>query len=447
VLLLDFCSEKNRGDAALQIGLIELVRRRLPTARLTVMSALGANQWPQLLDELAISAPLVDEVVGGFRPTFVPMGSRLLQVRRVRQVAIVTSTLAGLLMLPLWPILAATPGLRALLPRSLRRTLTAMRSADLVLWRGRNFRANPARREPIEVWARLYNMSVAIAFRKPVASVAASVWPLRNRLARSMFRLVLGKTIFMSLRDRSSFDYATGLLHGKATRLELLPDLSLATMAGASKALAERQPPSRLSRLGLTVNDWGEWDQKSRDGYIDALHGFLTRFLESGDTEVVLIPQVTVEMESSGLIERRLVRELGTERVTVVGGRPTIEDLESLYAGVDLLVATRMHSAIFALCQGTPVVTIPYDAGAKWGVLDIMGAPDLDVPIGEVSADSLQRKVESVWARRAELLASVQASLPALVKAVEANVDIPVGIFIEGRQGRRAATPHGRGSA
>lgn len=430
VLLLDFWWERNRGDAAMQMALVQLVRKRLPTARLTVMSAFGANQWPQLLDELAVTGPLVDEVVGGFRPTFVPMGSRLWQVRRVRQAANAMAVLAGLWMLPVWPILAATPGLRYLLPRSLQRTLMAMRSADLVIWRGRNFRANSVWREPFDIWSRLYNAAAALVFGKPVACIGASIWPLSHPLARFMLRRVMGNAFFVSLRERNSFDYATALLHDKETRLELLPDLSLATMTGASLAITERQLPVQPSRLGLTVNDWQGYGQKARDGYVGALLGFLARFLERDGTEVVLIPQVTVETESTGLVERTLLRELGADRVRVVDGRPSVEGLASLYAGVDLLVATRLHSAIFALCQGTPVVTIPYDAGGKWGILDMMGASDLDVPFRDVTADSVQDKVESVWTRRAEILASVQARLPALARAVEANVDIPVGIFL-----------------
>jgi polysaccharide pyruvyl transferase WcaK-like protein len=430
ILLLDLWSEKNRGDAAIQIALVQLVRKRLPGSRITAMAAFGANQWPALMEEFDETEPLVDDFVGGFRLTFVSMGSRLWQVRRVRHAAYATEVLAGLWMLPVWPVLAATPGLRSLLPRSMQRTLMAMRSADLVIWKGRNFRANSVWREPFEIWSRLYNPAVALVFRKPVACIGASVWPLRHPVARLMLRRVLGKAFFVSLRERNSFDYATALLRNTETQLELLPDLSLATMAGASKAIAERQLPAQPSRLGLTVIDWQGYGQKARDGYVGALLGFLTRFLERDGTEVVLIPQVTVEMESTGLVERTLLRELGSDRVRVVGGRPSVEGLASLYAGVDLLVATRMHSAIFALCQGTPVVTIPYDAGGKWGVLDMMGARDLDVPFRDVTADSLQLKVESVWARRAEILASVQARLPALASAVEAQVDIPVGIFL-----------------
>jgi polysaccharide pyruvyl transferase WcaK-like protein len=443
ILLLDFPSDKNRGDAAIHVGLVGLLRRRLPTARLTVMSAFGANQWPELLDELSVTKPLVDEVVGGFRPTFVPMGSRLWQIKRVRQVANVTAVLAGLWMLPVWPILAATPGLRSLLPRPMQRTLTAMRSADLVLWRGRNFRANSAGREPFEIWSRLYNPAQALMFGKPIACIGASVWPLRHPLARSMLRRVLGKAFFVSLRDSSSFASATVLLRDKETRLELLPDLSLATLAGTDTSVAERRLPNQPNRLGVTINEWQGYGQIALDGYVRALVEFLARFLERAGTEVVLIPQVTLKTEATGLVEQTLLRELATDRVRLIVGRPSVDELRSIYAGVDLLVATRMHSAIFALCQGTPVVTISYDAGGKWGVLDMMGASDLDVPFSQVSADSLTHKVESVWARREALVAAVQARLPALATAAQANVDIPVESFLEGAD--RTQAPAHRG--
>lgn len=128
---------------------------------------------------------------------------------------------------------------------------------------------------------------------------------------------------------------------------------------------------------------------------------FLGHFLDGGGTEVVLIPQVTLEMERTDSIERTLVEKLGADRVRVVGGSPSVMELTSLYAGIDLLIATRLHSAVFALCQGTPVVAIPYDAGAR----------DLDVPFNGLTADLLAHKIEAVWERREELITSVREAL------------------------------------
>lgn len=439
VLLLDVWSDRNRGDAAMQIALVRLIRRRLPQSRITAMTVLGANQSSTIAGEFDETGPLVDEIVGGFRPTTAPIGSRQARALWVRKAVGAASLLAGFVALPIWPVAARSRAVRALLPRSLQRTVLAMQSADLVIWRGRNFRANSIGREPVEVWTRIYNPLVALMLGKPVACIGSSVWPLRHPLARLMVRSVAGRALFVSLREQASFDCAATLLHDKPVRLELLPDLSLVIVAGEKASIAHRQLPAKPARLGVTLNDWRGCGRKAHDEYVRALVRFLGRFLEGGGTEVVLIPQVTLAMERADSIERILVEKLGADRVRVVAGSPSVMELTSLYAGIDLLIATRLHSAVFALCQGTPVVAIPYDAGAKWGVLDTIGARDLDVPFDGLTADLLARKVEAVWERREELLASVRAALPAAVGAIETAVDTAVAMYVNGTHAGRPA--------
>jgi polysaccharide pyruvyl transferase WcaK-like protein len=163
-------------------------------------------------------------------------------------------------------------------------------------------------------------------------------------------------------------------------------------------------------------------------------------FLRRDGTEVMLIPQVTTRWQSTAMLEQDLLRGLDPARVDRVDGQPTVDELAALYGSVDFLVATRMHSAIFALCQGTPVVAIPYVAGGKWGILDMMGAHDVDLPFVGIDADRLERKVESVWQRRSELIASVEARLPALAREAEDNVAMPIRDYVNrhGRPGQRA---------
>jgi polysaccharide pyruvyl transferase WcaK-like protein len=193
--------------------------------------------------------------------------------------------------------------------------------------------------------------------------------------------------------------------------------------------------PVELRKLGLTVVDTRARGVEARRRYIETLRGFLRSFLSRDGTEVVLIPQVTNRWQSTASLEADLLRGMDRSRVRSVTGQPTVDELIALYRGIDMLVATRMHSAIFALCQGTPAVTLPYVEGGKWGILDMLGAHDIAVPYGDATAESLERKVESVWRRKSELLASVQDALPALAAAVEENVGIPIDLYLSRTRG------------
>lgn len=435
VLLLDFWSDKNRGDAAMQIALVEMVRRRLPGSSISVMAAYGSNQWPAFVDELDQTAHRVDDVVGGIRPTFVPFEEGIAPSRGRRRAAGLLWTVVGACLLPLWWLIGRFRLLDPLMPAPLRRSVGVLRAADLVVWNGRNFRSNSARREPYEIWHLLYNPLVALLFGKPVACIGASVWPLQHPLSRALFRLVVGRTFFTSFREQSSFDYAGQLLAGATCRVELLPDLSLVALPDERDGGRPQAERGVLRRLGLTVVDWEGNGVGAQNRYRSALLDYLEAFLMGAGTEVVLIPQVTYAMEATGSLEHAILERLGPDRVSVLTGDPTVPELTSVYAGVDLLLATRMHSAIFALSQGTPVVTIPYDRGGKWGILDMMGAPDTDVAYETVTAGALRDKVEVAWERRSATADSVRAALPRLKTAVWSNIDIPISMFLAGTDG------------
>jgi polysaccharide pyruvyl transferase WcaK-like protein len=423
VVLLDFWSDNNRGDAAMQVGLVRLLRKRLPGARMTLITAYGANQAADVASEFDETGPHVDSIVGGFRLTAVPFRPGALRRKPLRRLANLLLVGANLLLFPVWVAASMTSALDRLLPGSLRQSASALRDADIVIWNGRNFRANSTMREPYEMWGLIYNPLVALVARKRVACVGASVWPLRNPLARAMVRTALSKTRFVSLRERESFESAIDLLGSDHPHLELSPDLSFAMLSTPPtwSRGSDGQPMPRT--LGITLVDWVGSGYPARARYISELRLFLEWFLEFADTRVVIVPQVTYGMEATDLLERELLDGMPTSSITVIRGRPRVSELLDLYRGLDILIATRMHSAIFALSQGTPVVTIPYDEGGKWGILEMLGVRDVAVPYRIVRSRALGTKLADVWARREDTRREIARAMPALQTRLEESVD------------------------
>lgn len=429
ILLLDFWSDHNRGDAAMQIALVDMVREHAPSAELTVMAAYGANQWPAFRPEFDETEPRVDGIVGGFRPTFVPFDSKLLRRPLPRKALNGLGALSAVLLLPLLALAVRRSRWDRLLPRSLRAPVRAVRDADLILWNGRNFRSDSARREPYEIWTLLYNPLVAAFSAAPIATIGLSIWPLRRRISRWMLGGVLKRVSFASAREQSSFERAQRLVGRKrADRVHLLPDLSLGAIPLPDETVDRADGPATPKRIGVTLVDWVNGGYDARDRYVRALRGAIGTWLEDPDVTVSIIPQVTYDMEATATIEADVLEGLPAERVTIVAGTPTVQSLVEGYSTLDLLVATRMHSAIFATVQGTPVVTIPYDEGGKWGILDMLGARDIDVPFRIATTELLQAKIDDAWGRRHATREEVRRRLPALRSAVQANVTTPLAM-------------------
>ena len=436
ILLLDFWSEKNRGDAAMQLALVRLVRRRLPEARVTVMAATGADQWPALAGELDHTGPLVDDVVGGLRIWLTgPFRAGPLHVPPIRKAVSGVNALLSIWLLAMLPILRRAPILARALPVELRRSIRAVQEADLVLWNCRNVKGEGPHGEAYAVWARLYDAAAAIELRRPVACVAASIWPLHSRVGRAIARTVLLRCLSISVRDPDSLGTARELLAGNVGRvpMALVPDLSLAVLDQSDRRGSPR-PRRELRRLGLTLVDNRSAGPADRRAYETALRSLLATHLGRRGTEVVVVPQVTTRWQPTGAVLARVLDGLDASRVRVVPGKPTLDELMVLYRDLDLLVATRMHSAIFALCLGTPAVAIAYTSGGKWGILDAIGAGEVVVPYRGIDAAALAESVERTWRRRDELTAEVGHRLPSLAAQVDRHLELPLAALTARRR-------------
>lgn len=76
VVIVDFVSEKNRGDAAIHMGLINLLHKSFPNAVLSAVSVFGANQFPEMNQEYDQSSVVGIQIYGGLVPTFFPANKK-----------------------------------------------------------------------------------------------------------------------------------------------------------------------------------------------------------------------------------------------------------------------------------------------------------------------------------------------------------------------------------
>jgi polysaccharide pyruvyl transferase WcaK-like protein len=429
VLIVDYWSDKNRGDAAMQLGLVSLIRESIPSSHITVMAAYGWNQYPEFVSELDETSQVVDEIVGGIRPTFVPFGKSQYSRAIIRKSLMLASTALMISATPVWKIISKAPFLARLLPHNLQTSIRAIADSDIVFWNGRNFRSDSTKREPYEVWQLLYNPMVCFSFGKRVAAIGASVWPLKRSLTQRMLKKAFESTFFVSLREEESYNYVKQLMGKSNTRIDLLPDLSLVALRASTPAFSSLpELPAWPKSVGLTIVDWPNMGPEARNHYVEGLKGSIEKLFAKGTERITIVPQVTYEMEATSEITQGL-EALFPGRVSVQTNTATVDTLAEGYSHFDLLIATRMHSAIFATTRGVPVVTIPYDKGGKWGILTMMGVHNVEVPYDEASAERIFAKVNDVWQRRLGIRESVGRNLPDLFTQVGDNVKIPMDLF------------------
>jgi colanic acid/amylovoran biosynthesis protein len=114
--------------------------------------------------------------------------------------------------------------------------------------------------------------------------------------------------------------------------------------------------------------------------------------------------------------DRRVARRLQTQfaaagiDATVVDDAASPVAVQSVYAAMDLVVATRMHAAIFALTCGTPVIALGYQP-KSCGLMGMIGLGDACLPLEQVTAADLVNRATRILADPAPIRAHIAAAM------------------------------------
>jgi colanic acid/amylovoran biosynthesis protein len=243
-------------------------------------------------------------------------------------------------------------------------------------------------------------------------------------VSRRLARFVLSRCVHVSARESESLKELEALFKDRPQKPKIAsaPDLSFAML----RDVVPREPgkPDAISRVAFTLVDWPEFGAEVRDRYRDSVRDLIEFVVEEYDCSIEVVPQVVKEWESTGALLTELVNSLSPRargKVSVPQHTElSVEHLVSVYRQTDCLVATRMHSAIFALSVGTPVIAVPYDKGGKWGILGDLGYSDYMIPYDEVDSVGLRERFVRLMKNRRSVMQRVERQLQAAYAGVDA---------------------------
>lgn len=397
ILLLDYYSEKNRGDAAIQVGLIRLVRSQFPEAIISVVSAIGANQSRDFSEHFSQTNKENISILGGLCLTSVPRGERSRRTPKLLRAIRATSSFVFCVILLALLIIRVPAGiLAAALPGTFATTLRALAKADLIVWRGTNFRnGTSATRDIYSTFFWCFQPAVCLALGKPVACAGVSLWEPRTAISEYMYQAVFRRCIFVASREEESLGRIRAILGEQGPSPVLMPDLSFILLKEETKFARSL---TRGTTVGVTIVDRHKGDWQGRMRYLRVMNSIFDEILADPAVSIVIIPQATTQSEdASGIVDDILAARSSSERARIVVGRGerTIQELVREYARLKYMVATRLHSSVFALASGTPVFVMRYDKGPQWNILSMLGAGAFVVDYRTVDEHSIEERFRS----------------------------------------------------
>lgn len=393
----------NGGDAAILLGLERALRAALPPFEMTLFEtqpSVAVPYFPEYDIQTGLASVAFPQIAIGV-PARARRAARWLE-RRPRLVAAARAWKAGRKSLA-----------RSLAGRDGVGPFVALAEADIVVSTGGTYFV-PA------YWLgpRYLEFDVLHALGKPYALYTQSVGPTvempRDRLAR-IFR----RSRVTLLRDQRSLDEVR----------DLAPRADASVHADAAFALADpgvlRAARSRVwpesPAVAVSVRDWPHFTTTTAEEgmgryrasvaaavtHLVRDHGATVRFLSTCQGR----PGYRYDDAATAAAVEALLPDDVRAAVTVDRETYSPTELIEAYRAFDLVVATRMHAAIVALCAGTPVLPIAYEFKSEELVAGL-GHRDWSVDIETITAErlvaTLGRVLDELPAARAGLFDGVE---------------------------------------
>lgn len=403
ILIINVHSSRNAGDAALTLVTLEQLKQHFPHCHFVLamddpQSHSGEGQavesfssWVKKGDEWRIGS-LVWLIPGSIIP-------------------ILTHRLFGK------AVFAFTPkGWRVLLQAYIQAHMIVSKPGGFLYSSGRG----------VNLVISLYAMALGLLAGKPVYVFPQSIGPFSRRWEHLLAKWVLKRVRVVMAREPISLRQLQSW--GLTSRCcYLLPDPAFA-FSGAPVSAAEewlRSHGIRLAQdgplLGMTVIDWRA--QNPHFGlqarYEAACVGALRFFVEQYGGKAFLFPQAWGPSASQDdrIPARRIAGQLGdlAHSVLVIEEPLSPDLLKSVYGLMDLFVGTRMHSNIFALSQGIPVIAIGYQHKTQ-GIIRMIGLDRWVIDIQQVSEQTLIEMLNELWKEQNVVRARLKQIIPTLVQ-------------------------------
>ena len=254
---------------------------------------------------------------------------------------------------------------RDLLPARPRRAVSRMLASDVVVAAGGGYLTDEFRFLPfllLEIWVS--------SRMRPTLLGSQTLGPLHSPLSRWLVRLALREVDEIQVRDDYSLaigrDVARGAPPGRAPVIRRVPDYAFAFDRVDEGAAATLSPAPVVA---VSVRSWHfphvVDPAASVERYRGAVAGAVTRLAEAGNSVALIATNYPGHgSRDNDLLECReilgRVAPAHVASVWVASEAATPPALRGLLQGCALLIATRMHAAIFALSLGVPVLVIAY---------------------------------------------------------------------------------------
>ncbi len=260
-------------------------------------------------------------------------------------------------------------------------------------------------------------MSLAKLCRKPVMVYANGIGPIDGGLNRTLTRMILNRVDLISLRDQDSKDYVEKM-GVKNDEVYITAD-PVFTLDAASKdrvdEIFEKEDIAKdREYLGISVRKW-----KDNDRLVDEMAKTIRQIQARQDVEIILIPMHYPEDLE---ISQDILEKVASENCHVLEEEYSVEEIMGVINELELIVAMRLHSLIYAATQEVPMIGLSYDPKVD-GILSSLGVDHI-CNVDDFTSSELYSLIEDAWSKRDSLRENLKVQDEDLKSKALLNVEM-----------------------
>ena len=405
IVILNMSDAGNKGDLAILESTVGLLRRRFPRCEISLFNI---DYSQKEVDQPFRSARLrhLDLLAhyGSFFPRIFTGTGRIKDLFQAGWSLIRTLWAGGAVFLlrEYAPLLVKGP---------VGEKIAVLARADLVVVKGGGYLYSfGGWAQLIYLERHLFPLLLASLLKKKVVAIGHSIGPFRGRLASLSAVGCLRRLDKIAVRDRSSRDLLLSMPEIDPGKLFLIPDLAFWTEADERvdnesdlDSILRREglptDDSHCFRVGLTVRRFRRWHfpdcpdpGELFNNYLESIVKTIKYLTDEHDAQVYLMPHALEDLEVG---EEVLVR-CRSQKPFLLRGDYSTSSLRRIYGRMDCFIATRIHSALFALGEGIPTLAIGYEMNKTYGIVAAAWEKEAVLDVRTITAGDLQQKIDRI---------------------------------------------------
>jgi|AntRauMinimDraft_3_1070383.scaffolds.fasta_scaffold00713_3 colanic acid/amylovoran biosynthesis protein len=409
ILITDYYSASNRGDAAILEGELAVFKERFPDADITVKT-----KFPDAA-ELIHDVDAVAQHIVPFEPSnFLKTGATAF--------SLIDTTLQEYVgtKLPFSDFVSD------------KLELQPYREADVIVSTGGQFITGDYYPDKLGVHIEWY---LAKLLGKPLVVYGQSLGPFPKPY-RTMVRHALNQSEVIITRDELSKEHLDDL--GVATPVHVGVDAAWAMPLESGKSRVERMTnstpslpePSDGPLVTISARNWSHFNAADgQEQYFKAVANTAASLIEDENAEIAFLSTCTGlsgyhtddRVAAANIID--YLDEEYQDRVTIISEELTPQQLVTLYGQVDLHIGTRMHSCILSILAGTPFAAIEYQFKTS-GLMSQFGLEDYVVSIDGLNHASLLELANKSMEDSKYIKNQIDENLPEVQQKARENAEI-----------------------